>query len=728
MHNIFRIAKGDLKSLFTNTMSVIIAIGLVVLPSIFVCYNVLACWDVFENTGNLKVAVANTDEGYESDLVPLRINVGDRVVSALRENDQLDWTFVDKEDAIDGVKSGRYYAAVVIPVSFSKDMLTFYSSDVQHAEIEYYINEKKNAISPKIIGQGADTISYQINKNFAETLSEVSLGLAESLSHFAEDINAVECIADVSSHVRSVSEDVVQVASVLEQYSSLVNSSQKLINSSVQLVDNAQGQFSSMRKTASEGASAVSSAADALKKSSNGLSSALSVASESLDGVAESANQLFVAAFSGSTEVVSQMREQAIALDTQIGSYCNVVEKLEALRDQAPGEFKEAFDAAIVRMNAVISQLEQVRDNLRSGADKLEAGDKNLQEEHQAVKQAIAQAKKETSKLKKEFNEALKPTMEQLAGEVATLVNSVGKGLDKVTAAGKGLSSSAESASSLLGEVGTTLSQTAQGLRDAADELKTLADDIDKALATGNSDTLRKLLGSNVESLSKAIAAPIGIERIAVFPVENFGSAMAPLYTTIALFVGALLILVAVNSKVSDHIKKTLDSPKPRELFLGHFGVMAVLSLAQTTFMSLASIVFLQVQVAHPLLLMLCFWFAGLVFTFLVYSLVAAFANLGKAVAVLLLVVQVTGCGGSFPLQRLPSFVQILSPWLPATHVVNAMRAAMFGVYHNDFWIEMGKIALFIIPAVLIGLVLCRASECFMRWYVGKVESSKLMN
>lgn len=657
MHNIFRIAKGDLKSLFTNTMSVIIAIGLVVLPSIFVCYNVLACWDVFENTGNLKVAVANTDEGYESDLVPLRINVGDRVVSALRENDQLDWTFVDKEDAIDGVKSGRYYAAVVIPVSFSKDMLTFYSSDVQHAEIEYYINEKKNAISPKIIGQGADTISYQINKNFAETLSEVSLGLAESLSHFAEDINAVECIADVSSHVRSVSEDVVQVASVLEQYSSLVNSSQKLINSSVQLVDNAQGQFSSMRKTASEGASAVSSAADALKKSSNGLSSALSVASESLDGVAESANQLFVAASSGSTEVVSQMREQAIALDTQIGSYRNVVEKLEALRDQTPGEFKEAFDAAIVCMNAVISQLEQVRDNLRSGADKLEAGDKNLQEEHQAVKQAIAQAKKETSKLKKEFNEALKPTMEQLAGEVATLVNSVGKGLGKVTAAGKGLSSSAESASSLLGEVGTTLSQTAQGLRDAADELKTLADDIDKALATGNSDTLRKLLSSNVESLSKAIAAPIGIERIAVFPVENFGSAMAPLYTTIALFVGALLILVAVNSKVSDHIKKTLDSPKPRELFLGHFGVMAVLSLVQTTFMSLASIVFLQVQVAHPLLLMLCFWFAGLVFTFLVYSLVAAFANLGKAVAVLLLVVQVTGCGGSFPLQLLPSFV-----------------------------------------------------------------------
>ena len=95
--------------------------------------------------------------------------------------------------------------------------------------------------------------------------------------------------------------------------------------------------------------------------------------------------------------------------------------------------------------------------------------------------------------------------------------------------------------------------------------------------------------------------------------------------------------------------------------------------------------------------------------------------------AVLLLIVQVTGCGGSFPLQILPSFIQNISPWLPATHVVNAMRAAMFGVYGNDFWIEMGLLALFIIPAALIGLVLRKPLARFMTWYVEQVESSKLI-
>ena len=162
--NVIRIVRSDFKRLFANAMSVIIVIGLVVMPSIFAWYNVIACWNVFDNTGNLTVAVANVDDGYESDLVPLRVNIGERVVSALRANDQIDWTFTTEEDAVDGARSGRYYAAVVIPAGFSKDMLTFYSEDVQHARIVYYANEKKSAIAPKITDQGADSVSYQVNE------------------------------------------------------------------------------------------------------------------------------------------------------------------------------------------------------------------------------------------------------------------------------------------------------------------------------------------------------------------------------------------------------------------------------------------------------------------------------------------------------------------------------------------------------------------------------------
>ena len=241
---------------------------------------------------------------------------------------------------------------------------------------------------------------------------------------------------------------------------------------------------------------------------------------------------------------------------------------------------------------------------------------------------------------------------------------------------------------------------------------------------------LRAVLGSDVSALSKALASPVGVERIAVFPVENFGSAMAPLYTTLALFIGSLLILVVFKPKADLRIQKEagLVNPKPRQLFFGRFAVMAVVSLAQSTVMALGNLFFLDVQVTSPWLFMVCFWGAGLVFTFIIYALVVSFANLGKAIAVLLLIVQVTGCGGSFPLQIMPDFVQALSPWLPATHVVNAMRSAMMGTYGGDFWAQMGALALFLIPAALLGLVLRKPLEKFMEWYVEKVESSKLIS
>ena len=151
MNNVWRLFRFDLGRLKANVMSIIITLGLVLVPSLFAWYNIIACWNVFDNTGNLTVAVANTDEGYQSDLIPLRINIGDQVVSALRANDQIDWHITDEEDAIDGAKSGRYYAAVVIPKSFSRDMLTFYTGDAGHADIVYYANEKKSAIAVTLV-------------------------------------------------------------------------------------------------------------------------------------------------------------------------------------------------------------------------------------------------------------------------------------------------------------------------------------------------------------------------------------------------------------------------------------------------------------------------------------------------------------------------------------------------------------------------------------------------
>ena len=185
--------------------------------------------------------------------------------------------------------------------------------------------------------------------------------------------------------------------------------------------------------------------------------------------------------------------------------------------------------------------------------------------------------------------------------------------------------------------------------------------------------------------------------------------------------------MVAMKPEVSRRGREQLCDPKPRELYLGRFGAVGVVSLAQTTLLALGCMFFLKVQVTEPLLFMVCFWLSGLVLAFIVYTLVAVFGNLGKAIAVLLLIVQVTACNGSYPLPLLPDFVGAVSPWVPATYIVEALRAAMMGVYMNDFWIAMGHLLLFVIPFLFIGLVLRRPLGRFMKVYVSKVEECRIM-
>ena len=185
-------------------MAMIVLFGLIAIPSLFTWFNVISSWDPFDNTQNLKVAVANTDEGYQSDLIPLRINVGDQVLSALRANDNLDWEITSAEDAIGGTRSEKYYAAIVLPPTFSKDMLTFYSGDAERIGIDYYDNEKTNALSPKITDQGASQVATQVNETFAATLGEAGLNIVSTLSEYLNDADTQIVLSRLQAHAGAV--------------------------------------------------------------------------------------------------------------------------------------------------------------------------------------------------------------------------------------------------------------------------------------------------------------------------------------------------------------------------------------------------------------------------------------------------------------------------------------------------------------------------------------------
>lgn len=182
MKNILHLFKRDVQNVSRSVIGLIVVMGLIIVPCLYAWFNIAGSWDPYGNTGNLKIAVVNTDEGYESDLIPVEVNVGENVTATLRGNENFDWVVLnDRDKAIEGVKSGAYYAAVVIPKTFSADMMTLFSTEVKHADIEFYENQKANAIAQIVTEKGSNAVQSQVNETFTETITSIGLKTVSSL-------------------------------------------------------------------------------------------------------------------------------------------------------------------------------------------------------------------------------------------------------------------------------------------------------------------------------------------------------------------------------------------------------------------------------------------------------------------------------------------------------------------------------------------------------------------
>ncbi len=723
MKTIWHLFKSDMSHLFSNAIAGIIVLGLVFLPSIFSWYNILACANVFDNTGSLTVAVANTDEGYKSDLIPVKINVGESVQSALRENDQLNWVFVSEEEAVDGARSGKYYAAVVIPSTFSRDMMTFYSDNAEHAQIVYYTNEKKSAVAPKVTDQGADRVSYQVNQVFIQTMSEIALSLAQGVQNYADSNNLTSYLGNLTKSVDKSGDELLRAAHMLDSYSSLLGASRNLLQSSSNLIKQAQISVDEVSSTAQTGKQGIADVSDALKQATSQLDASLAQAKEAYAHVAQSIDDIKNASVGLTSETASALRSQAKQLETTIADERKILDILKKI-----GETDPQIAAYANLLESSIDKQESLVDSMNKAADSIEQGNSDAQQQFEEAKRLADSASASVANLSDDYTNNVLPELDSLAQSVAQAASDLDENAAELKSASSDMSGAADSAATTLGIAQFKLDRTSADLTKASQRMKDFSSQLTDAMNSSDIARIREVLGNDPTVLATALSAPVTLDREAVFPANDFGSQMAPLYTVLAMWIGSLLLVVAIKVGVAKPVRQELGYPRLSKLFLGRFGVFAVLSLMQTTCMGLGNWLFLGVQVTHPLLFMLCYWFAGLVFTFIMYSLVVSFANLGKAIGVLLLIVQVTSAGGSFPLQLLPRIFQIMSPYMPATHVINAMRAAMMGVYQNDYWMSMGALALFIIPAAVLGLALRKPFMKFMKFYIGKVENSKLVN
>lgn len=736
MRNIIAILKRDLSRIRGSVIALIVAVGLVIVPTLYAWFNIAGSWDPYGNTGNLKVAVANSDNGYMSDLIPVRVNIGDTVVSALRENDQLDWRFVSESDAVEGVRSGEYYAAVVIPENFSSRMMTVFSSDAEHAEIVYYENQKANAIAPRVTDKAASTVRQQIDETFAKTISDVGLATTSSLLEFMDGDQIAAYAGNLSGTLASAITTLRDASGSVDEFAGLLQSSTGLLDSTSDLLASAGTANKDAEALVGDAKTGLSGMHDALDAAVAAINQSLKDSAGDYDAAAKAIDEAFGAADAHVSLTVTQLRDASADVAKRASDMRDVQDNILALeRDVEGSDLPEKLKAELVQqidivantVGNVANQQELLAKHLSDAATSLEAGAADARAKAQAVKDGIAEAKGSIGGVKDSYNATLKQQISDLSDAVADVARRGSDMADDLGATVTDLSRAASALSDDLGDAHAVLADASADLVSAADDLQRLKEGLDTAVTSGDLDRVRELIGSDPAALADALAAPVALDRQAVYHIKNYGSAMAPFYTTLSIWVAGIILAAMLKANVDEADVKALGNPRLHELYLGRYAFFALLAFAQATLVCAGDLLFFGIQCEHPFQFMLVGWLAGFVFSNMIYTLTVSFGDIGKAIAVVLLVMQVAGSGGTFPIEMTADFFQAVYPFLPFTHAINAMHAAMAGAYGMEFWIELGTLALYLIPSLALGLVFRRPVIRANRWIIEKLEETKLM-
>ena len=750
MKNILHLFKRDVQNVSRSVIGIVVVMGLIIVPCLYAWFNIAGSWDPYGNTGNLKIAVVNTDEGYESDLIPVEVNVGENVTATLRGNENFDWVVLnDRDKAIEGVKSGAYYAAVVIPKTFSADMMTLFSTEVKHADIEFYENQKANAIAQIVTEKGSSAVQSQVNETFTKTITTIGLKTVSSLLDYMSTDQVSNFIANLSSTLGDSVEDLQVVQASATSLAGILSSTSDSLTSAGGMLKQTGTVDESTKQLMEHAKSGINDSKEALKAANDAVDAAIDGSAGSFDNVSAELAKAFDAANQHVDLTVSQLNEAAAALNTRADDIDAMADQLRNLADQVSDDkLKDGLESAATSLGRIAVEYRNNAKDLTATAKSLSDGMAEVNNSRAEVDQAIADAKAGISGAKSDYDSTFSVKAKELKKTISGVLDSLNGISGDLDSAVSGLTDASGSLAKGLSKAAGLVNKASDQLGEASDKISAFKDELDGALMSGDLATIKTMIGNDPEGLAVSLSGPVALDRKPVYPIRNYGSAMAPFYTILSIWVGAIILCAMLKVTISDREKAHvlgLGDTLPRipgpsgpgnasrwglrldHEYFGRYAIFALLALLQGTLVCLGDTYFLGVQANHALQFLAVGWLAALVFSNIVYTLTVSFGDIGKAVAVVLLVMQVAGSGGTFPIETLPKFFQMLYPFLPFPHAIDAMHAAMAGSYGNEYLLDMVYLALFLIPSLLLGLVLRKPVIRLNNWVSRNLASTKVM-
>ncbi|WP_455043817.1 YhgE/Pip family protein [Lancefieldella rimae] len=703
MKTVLHIFTRDLIRILKNPIAIIVTIGVCIIPSLYAWFNIAANWDPYKNTQTMPVAVVSEDIGAEVGDQGY-LNAGSMVIDKLKDNTQLQWTFVSsKEEALEGVSAGTYYAAIILPKDFTSDLASVLSGNLKKAPVQYYVNEKINPVAPKVTDTGAKTITTQINETFvskvSEVVSEKFIGLASTVS--SQTDTATDRVSadlhDTGNDFKKISGTIEASQSTLKDARTTLAQAQKTLDTLIESADKASGTLSD-----------ITSQLPKIKQDANTLSaklfSSLIEGGTSISGISSHADAA-VGQITGSVGSAMGTVDGTVAsVQSLVSTNRQLVDDLKTIRDSLPAAHQSSFDTLIDELDASVSQEEALLARLQTASGDIHASNDSL------------------SHLSSTMNTTVNTNIDAIHQTVQTLsttsipefngsIDSFGDATYTLNATLSATKPALQQIKGTLNQLDHVLSQaqdatlrTEDSLSTTAKTLDTLSSDMNVIKNSQLMEQLQKVVNLNPKDIASFMSSPVKIEDDIVYPVANYGSSVTPFYTNLALWVGGI-VLIAIYKLEVDH--ENIGSFAPWQGYFGRWLLMMLLAILQATICCIGDLL-LKIQCVSPTAFILAGIIEAVVYVTLIYSLSIAFKHIGKALCVLLVILQIPGAAGLYPIEMMPGFFQAIHPWLPFTYGIAAMREAIGGFYGNFYLENLVKVSLFIIPAFVVGVVLRR--------------------
>lgn len=712
MKKIISIFKSDLKRLLKSKAAIIILIGIIIIPGIYAWLNIDSNWNPYDNTRDLPIAIVNLDEGYT--FVDQTVNMGDMLVESLKDNHDMKWTFVDEEEALEGVNKSKYYGAVIIPKEFTSKVATIVDdTQIEKPQCKFYVNEKKNPIAPIIVSKAASTLQTKLNESFVNAIVYNVMNEAENMDVVTKQASSTE---DLIVNLNNAKGDIKQLQAALNTIVLASNSASNVLESLKELLPTLQNVSDATLDSIKNINDVVNSFNNVYENVNDNMALIIEASKNLSDNINDILNKIDT-----KQDITLELQTILDILNTLSKTLTEFNEILNSLDTTIPitglDEVKKLTEDAL-------KQIKALQETVQTALDKLSKNEEITSELLNNLKNSANELNKNLVKIQNDFEKNVVPSLNsamqsssKALTSVANLVTGLNTAMGKSDKALDSLIQALNNSETITQNINTVL----QGL---IDDIDVIISELGGAKESEIYLRIVNLLKNTPADVADFISTPVETEEIAIYHIDSYGSKMAPFYTVLACWVGCTLLVSLMKTDVKED--KKLGKLKLYEEYFGRFMLFGIVAVLQGLVIAVGDIV-LGVQVMNiPLFILTCM-LSSLVFMTIIYSLVISFGKVGSALAVIIMVFQVAGSGGTFPIELLPRGFQILQPYMPFYPAMNALRETIGGFYGHEYIINLGLLLCHTILPLILGVALRKPIKRIKDDVNRKLEETELI-